>query len=326
MRKEKIDQLIRYVKGVKWKIENKNYEADFGLTIYSGLNNPIFQLFNRAAIMEGIYTSVTLSSDDCLIENQDPKKFDQLYSLMLIFFSANYLTEQKGKVSELSNTINTKRHSPASLDIKEKGNNGVQLVFMEETNHWRAILLICPQHNLVKLSITEREEVGVFLPIHAWIDKSVKFSKKNTLTNFDKATQMIKRNEHGANRNFNHEHKYEFWYYRKNEDTKLKEIIDDCQTRMNEHFYGLYQFLKELYGVDPESQFNEKEINTLNEYKRKSWVKFDLPEAKITLIRTLQNTVVANESLGCRLQIEIVPRVLKNENKGTWVVDRLYKK
>ena len=320
---EKIEQLTRHVKGVKWKIENKNYASDFGLTIYSGLNNPIFQLFNRAAIMEGIYTSVTLTSDDCLIENQDPNKFDQLYSLMLIFFSASYLTEQKEKVSELSNT---KRHSPASIDIKEKGNTDVQLVFMEETNYWRAILLIGPQNNTVKLSITEREEVGVFLPIHAWIDKCVKFSKKNTLTNFDKATQMIKRNEHGANRNFNHEHKYEFWYYRKNEDTKFKEIVDDCQTRMNKHFCGLYQFLKELYGVELESHFNEKEKNTLNEYKRKSRVEFDLPEAKITLIRTLQNTAVGNESLGCRLQIEIVPRVLKNENKGTWVVDRLYKK
>ena len=326
MKMEKLDHIIRYVKGVKWKNENKNYESDFGLTIYWGLDIPIFQLFNRAAIMEGIYTSVTFSADDCLYENQDLKKFDQLYSLMVIFFSANYLNVHKEKISELSNKINIKRFSLASTDMKAEDNTFDQLVFIEETKHWRAILLVCAQRNSVKLSITEREEVGVFLPIHAWMDKSVMFSKKNTLTNFDKVTQLIKRNKHDAGRNFNHEHKYDFWYFAKNEETSLKVMIDDCQTRMNEHFLGLYQFLKELYGVESESHFNEKGINILNEYKRKSWVKFDLPEAQITLIRTLQNTAVGNESLRCRLHIEIVPRVLKNENDGNWVVDLLYKK
>ena len=64
----------------------------------------ISRLSQEGVSLEGIRRVLEL-----VTENQDLKKFDQLYSLMVIFFSSNYLNYHKEKLSELSNKINTKR-------------------------------------------------------------------------------------------------------------------------------------------------------------------------------------------------------------------------
>ena len=317
-----LNQILKYVRKRNWKTIDNN--SVFGISVYAEPDAPLFEIFNKAVVVEGIYSSITFSVD-LSISLQDKCFSNPINKLLKRFFSVNYLEKEKEKIVELNN------HFDGQFDKKILNNfvfgclNTPSIIFMEATTNSRVILLINLEIGIIRFSLTDSEHSGIHLPIHAWIEKSVvQLNNKNDNT-FDRLLRIVKLSIDHPKLLFNNTLKYDFWFYDFVNTTEFNDRNNECLLRTELFFEGLLDFMRNLYGRESSSIDHRQKMIQRNENRRKIEVNWHIPEAEIGLIKSTYNKgcQISKRKETCLVEVRIKPRLVHSVNGGSWVFENL---
>jgi len=313
-----LQQILSYVKGLSCKTLNNDYYTTFGVTVYSDPVEPLFKFFNRVVIMEGIYSSITFTCNLTPEHEIRENTIEQINLLLERFFSKDYL---KGR------SLNMNAFYVNSEGEKQSESALIEL--MEENSYMRVILIIHPSKGTMRLSITDLEPSGVYLPVHAWLDKTIRSSVSNNDYKCDKATRIMKLGFTEQALLNNNYQRYELWFHEKRGGAG---VIDESAPHMfrMQMFYNLScDFLRDLYGREDAVYTFGDDPGAQSNPEAKHAVKWNLPEGEILLIRNSFMTSGGGRSLkdgACCMEFRITPRLLKAGTvDAKWIIDRSFR-
>ena len=312
-----MQQILSYVKGLSWKtVDNDHYTA-FGVTVYSDPEEPVFELFSRVMIMQGIYSSITFTCNSTPEYVNRENTINQIKLLIELFFSNEHLEDRLLKMTELLSMREGQKEIGSSL-----------IEFIDENDHRRVILIIDLSRGSIRLSFTDPEHNGVYLPVHAWLDKTIGSSVSNNDCKCDKATRIMKLSFTEQALINNNYQRYELWFHDKRSGSKGLVEAEPHMVRM-QMFYNLScDFLRDLYGREDAVYTFGDDPGAQSNPEAKHAVKWNLPEGEILLIKNSFMTNGGGRSLkdgSCCMEFRITPRLLKAGTvDAKWIIDRSY--
>jgi hypothetical protein len=268
-------------------------------------------------ILEGIYTSVTfscISTPDHLVGENT---IEQINLLMERFFSKEYLKCRSLNMNAFHANSEVEKQSESAL-----------IELMEEVDYMRVLLIVEPLKGIIRLSFTDLEQKGVYLPVHAWLDKTIRSSVSNCDCNCDKATRIMKLSFTEQALLNNNYQRYELWFHEKRGGSEGNKDIPSHLVRMQMFYNVSCGFLRDLYGREDAAYTFNNNTGTQSNPEAKHAVKWNLPEGEILLIKNsfMTNEVGRSAKAGaCRMEFRIEPRLLKEARRdGKWFIERLY--
>jgi hypothetical protein len=321
---ETLNHIIRYVRKKNWTTIDNNY-SDFGFSVYSGPDVPLFEIFNKAVVVEGIYSSITLSVDFS-VGLQNEKYSEHINILLNRFFSVNYLESEKEKIVELNTKPGGQLYNKDLNNIVYGKLKAHSTVFIEATNNSRVILLINLESGIIRFSVTDLEHSGIYLPIHALLEQSIERSRDRTDHIFNRVIRIVKLSYDKPKLLFNNIHRYEFWYYGSDDNLVSADMKRECLCRSEIYFEQICNFMRELYGRENLSNKEGRAMAQQNEFRSKAILFWNIPEADVFLIKSSfcgRGDFRSPRKSACIVEIRIKPRTLQATNAGAWVLENL---
>lgn len=146
--------------------ENNGYLQAYGTRIIE-MNKPIDEIFMKAIIQQGYYSSVCLSGN--IPKNESGINISLIHSVCSNYFTSGKVTENKLKSKLQKYDLN---YSPAQfaeteplLDVP---------FFREQDDEKRITLMILPETNRIFLSISDPDAKGIYPPFSSFIDHHFK--------------------------------------------------------------------------------------------------------------------------------------------------------
>lgn len=322
-----IGQIIRYVKCKSYKMVNVNYYPAFGLTIYYGPEEPIFGLFDRVVIMEGIYSSIcfTCNSTPNLLERENTAEL--IDTLIKRYFSKDYLHGLSFIPIQSKRGDEREGISVRKLIEERKGAELTTKELMEENNGMRVILIFEPLKGNIRMSFSDLEERGIYLPIHSWLDKTFDRSEKNYSNKCHKAKRITKLSFTDYARFNNNYQRFECWFYEKQDELNIFDGISSHEVQKQTFFSSLCTYIRDLYGRESSVDIFANKQEHGRKIGIKQTLKWDLPECEIILIKQLYNADCNrrfHKSGSSYMELQIKPRLIKSGfGDGKWTIDRL---
>ncbi|MFN5785766.1 MAG: hypothetical protein ACK457_07325 [Flavobacteriia bacterium] len=322
-----MEQIIRYITGLSWNIVNNDHYTPFGLTIYAEPEKPAFELFDKVAVMQGIYSSITFTCNATSVQLIHENTIEQINVLLQQFFSEESLEGRRYDPYQMKAA--SKREGEAVISLSEKSEEYKLPVFelLEENDQRRVILVIDPSKGDIRFSFTDPEYKGIYLPVHAWLDQTIDRDSTSNCHTFSKAMRITKLSFTVPELFNNNYQRYEFWFFNKcGESDKIEEISN--QEIQLQRFYSLScKYLRDLYGREDSVYLLNHDRGSLSDPGTKFGVKWDLPEGQIILIKnsaTINGISSLRKAGKSYLEIRIKPRVL-NAGKGNceWIIHRI---
>jgi hypothetical protein len=199
---------------------------------------------------------------------------------------------------------------------------------MEDNSYMRVVLIIHPSKGTMRLSTTDLEQNGVYLPVHAWLDKTIGSSVSNNDCKCDKATRIMKLSFTEQALINNNYQRYELWFHDKRSGSKGVVEAEPHMVRMQLFYILSCDFLRDLYGREDAVYLFGDDVGTQSNPEAKHALKWNLPEGEILLIKNSFMTNGGGRSLKdgyCCMEFRITPRLLKaGTGRGKWIIDRIF--
>ncbi len=322
-------RLIKKIKNRKWEEVNTDHLNSLGVTIYNGPDKLLFGYFDRATLMEGFFSSITFSGRLPDPSEMDLPRAEELYEFIDSFFTSK-AKGIKGLCPELFAKRYLKMQSEVKVMKKVSDCTSTEIMeFIEENTAWRVLLVIVPKTGDIRLSFTDHEEKGIYLPIYGYIDALYVRTKDFTPYCKDKVTILTKRSFLGKVSSANNSRNYEFLFGGLIKNKTTEQVAALSLERHYSVFSTLLALMQSLYGMDVYGHCCSKDELFLDQTdipeSRHTTLCWILPEADIIIKPGFRKVVSPGHGLNgyAFLKIEVTPRLFIEGDGQDWVFDRL---
>ena len=322
-------RLIKKIKNRKWETINTDYSNSLGVTVYHQQDKFLFGYFDRAILMEGIFSSITFCGKLPNASEMDLPRAEELYEFIDSFFSSR-AKGMKGLNPELFCKRYLQMHQQEiTLKIDPNCASKAIMEFIEENTVWRVLMVIVPRTGEIHLSFTDLEEKGIYMPLYGYIDSLYIRTKEYNPFSQDSITSLTKRSFSGKVSCANNSRNYDFLFGSLIKNETPERVTALSHQRHHLLLDDLLRLMQNVYGSDmnghssllQELFFTEPTIHERN-HTSLYWV---LPDADIQIqsgFRKAGSPEDGHNGLAF-VKIDVVPRLFKQGKGQDWVFNRL---